>query len=102
MSAEPLLYVVSGRRGPGHHDVVMPGTFLDADEERAFVARLEQSPPELVVLPIGPFDNEPSRAVWRSAPQTMAWVARHYSLVGDDPARYLLLQRRPRREFPGR
>ncbi len=100
MSAEPLLYVMSGRRGPGHFDVVMPGTFRDAEEEREFLARLRRSPPELVVVPGRPFDNEPSRALWRSAPQTIDWVSRHYSLVSEDPARYLLLQRLPRREFP--
>ena len=30
-----MFHVVSGRPGPGHADIVMPGTFLDEAEERA-------------------------------------------------------------------
>ena len=66
------------RRGPGGADVVMPGTFLNAEEERAFVARLERSPPGLVITYRKPFDEMPSRALVQWAPELAAWVRERY------------------------
>jgi hypothetical protein len=69
----------------------MPGTFLDESEERAFVARLEESPPALVVVPRLPFDLMASRAVSRHAPSLTRWIRSRYveHLVGE---RYVLLR----------
>ena len=78
MSASPIFHVLSGRTGPGLLDVIMPGTFLTEEAERAFVERLEAAPPELVLLRRQPFDGMPERAVRRIAPQTSAWVALRY------------------------
>lgn len=78
LTASPLLYVLAERNGPGHADLVMPGTFLDETEERAFLARLEAHPPALVVWPTLPFDHRPQRSVDRSAPLVTAWVRAHY------------------------
>lgn len=77
-SAAPLLQVIAGRLGPGYLDLVMPGTFLDEAEERAFVARLDAAPPALVIWPERPFDEIPARAVVQSAPLLARWVQTHY------------------------
>lgn len=82
LAAAPLFYVLSGRRGPGHADVVMPGTFFDAREQRAFLRRLREAPPALVIAPVLPFDGRADRAVWRTAPRLVRWVRRHYRAVG--------------------
>jgi hypothetical protein len=78
LSASSLLHVGGERRGPGGADVVMPGTFLDVEEERAFVARLEQSTPKLVIAYRKPFDEMPSRALANWAPELAAWVSERY------------------------
>ena len=78
LTASPLLLVLAERRGPGGPDLVMPGTFLDPDEERAFVARLEARPPAVVIWPEQPFDGIAERGVQHTAPQLAAWVAAHY------------------------
>ena len=98
LSAESLLYVISERMGPGSSDIIMPGTFLDSDEERAFIARLEQDPPSLVIVRAIAFDDMRSRAVGRTAPLLMDWIARRYAVTGD-PEDYLMLTPRPVREF---
>jgi len=98
LSAESLLYVLSERMGPGSSDIVMPGTFLDSDEERAFISRLEQDPPALVIARVTAFDDMRSRAVGRTAPLLMDWIARRYAATGD-PEDYVMLIPRPLREF---
>jgi hypothetical protein len=98
LSAVPLLYVLAERPGPGGQDILMPGTFLDEEEELAFVARLEQAPPAVVVLREKPFDDDESRAVGRTAPRMMQWIARHYAVVGD-PEDFLLFRWREPRDF---
>jgi hypothetical protein len=95
LSFSPLFYVVSGRRGPGGADVVMPGTFLDESEERAFLAHLEREPPALVLRPRRDFDEDPERSLERSAPLLAQWVAERYQgrrILG----RFLLMVPRPR------
>jgi hypothetical protein len=78
LAFSPLLLVAAGRRGPGGADVVMPGTFLDEAEERAFLARLEREPPALVIRPRRDFDERPERSLERSAPLLARWVAERY------------------------
>jgi hypothetical protein len=75
----PLFHVLADRAGPGGLDVVMPGTFLDAAEEAAFVARLQAAPPAAVIWPAQPFDGRPERDVRRTAPLVARWVQNHYA-----------------------
>jgi len=82
LSASSLFHVLSGRRGPGHADVVMPGTFLDEAEERRFVARLEARPPTVVIYPGWLFDERKDRAVQASAPILWQWVKARYDRIG--------------------
>ncbi len=91
LGPESLFYVLSGRRGPGHADVIMPGTFLAESEELAFLARLEQAPPALIVVPRLPFDLMASRAVSVQAPAITRWIRRRYveHVTGE---RYVLLR----------
>lgn len=79
----PLLHVLSGRRGPGHADVVTPGVFADPEEERRFVERLESAPPVLVLWPDGPFDGLASRSLEVTAPRLSHWVKAHYAPARD-------------------
>jgi hypothetical protein len=74
----PLFHVLADRPGPGGLDVVMPGSFLDAAEEEAFVARLAAAPPAAVIWPAQPFDGRPDRDVRRTAPRVAHWVQAHY------------------------
>jgi hypothetical protein len=90
-SAAPLLHVLSGRPGPGGPDLVIPGTFLDASEERAFIERLEGAPPALVVAPARPFDRDVDRAVQVTAPRLTRWVKDHYRAIGPGEHSLLLL-----------
>jgi hypothetical protein len=103
LSASSLFHVLSSRRGPGYADVIMPGTFLTDAEELAFVARLEASPPALVIWPGKPFDDDPARAADRAAPRVVAWVRENYKQLGPTARFTLMLPRaaplaRPRSE----
>jgi hypothetical protein len=82
LSASPLLFVLAGRFGPGYADLVMPGTFLSEEEERMFIARLEQNPPALVIFPGWLFDGQRERSVQMSSPLLTAWVTSRYERVG--------------------
>jgi hypothetical protein len=82
LSASPLLFVLAGRFGPGYADLVMPGTFLSEEEERMFIARLEQNPPALVIFPGWLFDGQKERSVQMSSPLLTAWVTSRYERVG--------------------
>jgi hypothetical protein len=82
LSASSLFYVLSGRRGPGQADIIMPGTFLDEAEERRFVERLEADPPAVVVYPGWIFDDRRDRAVQVSAPLVWEWVRARYERIG--------------------
>jgi hypothetical protein len=79
LTASSLLLVVSERHGPGFYDVLMPGTFLTEEEERAFVASLERSPPALVIAERVPFDRSASRSLRAWAPLVHRWVAERYA-----------------------
>jgi hypothetical protein len=83
LGPQSLFYVLSGRRGPGRSDVLMPGTFLSDREELAFLERLEQTPPSLIVRPQWPFDLMVSRSLRSTAPRLDAWVKQRYALQGD-------------------
>lgn len=74
----PLLHVLTDRNGPGYGDVVTPGVFANPDDERAFVERLEQAPPALVIWPSHPFDWMRSRSITVIAPRVSRWVMEHY------------------------
>jgi hypothetical protein len=86
MGQVPLFYPLTGRSGPGHADVVIPGTFATSRDESAFVERLEKNPPALVVWSGAPFDHDPNRHARRASPILSNWVRRHYrkSGIGDD------------------
>jgi 4-amino-4-deoxy-L-arabinose transferase-like glycosyltransferase len=84
LSAQPMLYVRKGWMGPGWFDVVMPGTFIDDEEEIRFLAHVRASRPSGVVWPDGPFDDRPERAVEVVAPRVARWAKR---LGGEDPQR---------------
>lgn len=93
LSASSLVYVLAQRLGPGHADVVMPGTFLSDAEEIAFLARLQAAPPALVVWPGKHFDEDPERSVQRSAPRVARWVQRHYRRLGPPDPFVLMVPR---------
>lgn len=78
LSASPILHVLADRPGPGHADVVMPGTFHDASEEQAFLARVRDAAPAAVVLPRQDFDRDPRRGLEATAPRLLAWVRERY------------------------
>jgi hypothetical protein len=78
LNATPIVHLFTGRRGPGHADVMMPGTLLDAKEEDAFLQRLEARPPAVVLPAREPFDDIPERAVERTAPRIMQWLSENY------------------------
>ena len=82
LSASSLFYVLSNRMGPGQADVIMPGTFLDASEERGFLRVLDANPPALVIFPGWIFDERKDRAVQRSSPLLWQWVKARYALAG--------------------
>jgi hypothetical protein len=90
----PLLHVVTGRNGPGYFDVVTPGTFMNPTEERGFIARLEASPPALVLWPSRDFDRMPSRSIQTTAPLLSKWVDEHYQEPNPRHRRFLLVPRR--------
>lgn len=94
LSASSLFHVLSGLPGPGYADIVMPGTFLDADEERAFVARLEAAPPTVVVFPGWRFDDRADRAVQAASPLLWKWVAERYERIGPYERFVLFLDKR--------
>jgi hypothetical protein len=78
LSNAPLLHVVTGRNGPGYIDVVTPGVFMNQDEERRLIRRMEAQPPALVIWPEHDFDRMPSRSIRVTAPLLSAWVRKHY------------------------
>jgi hypothetical protein len=90
----PLLHVVTGRSGPGYFDVVTPGTFMSEAEERDFIARLDASPPALVLWPSRDFDRLPSRSIQATAPLVSEWVTEHYQEPDPRYRRFLLVPRR--------
>jgi hypothetical protein len=93
LGPQSLFHVLTGRLGPGQSDILMPGTFLSVDEEKAFLERLERTPPALVVLPQWPFDLMPTRSLASTAPRLVDWVRKRYSLQGDHQRFGLLLPR---------
>ena len=78
----PMLYVLTGRMGVGYSDIIMPGTFMDDEEEKAFLRRLRESPPDLVVWPHIPFDRMPERGLSYTAPRIVRWVRQNYEIKG--------------------
>lgn len=81
LSPSPFLYVLAQRRGPGYRDTVIPGTFYDADDEEAFVKRLEATPPKLAIWPHKIFDDMQERSLSTVAPRLVDWVRQNYEPV---------------------
>ncbi len=80
LSASPMLYVISGRTGPGYYDIVMPGTFLKRVDELRFIKRLRESPPMLVIWPMKIFDRMSKRGLRHIAPALVRWVLANYEV----------------------
>lgn len=99
LSAAPLFYLLTGRLGPGTRDVVMPGIFLAAAEEQAFLEGLEANPPAAVIWPERPFDDQPSRSIWKTAPRVAAWVAERYRPLPHQK-RWIVMLPKPRPGAP--
>jgi hypothetical protein len=78
LSAGPLFQVLMQRMGPGYIDVISPGIFLSAREEKLFVARLAVSPPHRVIWPRTAFDRKTKRTIHSYAPRVAAWVRANY------------------------
>ncbi len=97
LAFSPLVYVLAGRLGPGYHDVLMPGSFLDEAEEIAFVRRLDADPPAMVFWPVQQeFDRMPERALRRQAPHLANWIFGRYELL-DPPVLSLARLKRLKR-----
>jgi hypothetical protein len=95
MDNVPVYHVLTRRMGPGRSDVIMPGTFRNEQEERAFLALCEEDPPAAVIWEEKPFDGMPERSVERTAPLVAAWVKERYEPVGAGVYRTVWFPRRP-------
>jgi len=95
LTGAPLFYPLTGRLGPGFLDVVSPGSFMSAAEERAFVERLADQPPAAVLWPRDDFDDMEQRSLSASAPLVSAWVRRKYREHRVIDRYAVLLPRRP-------
>jgi hypothetical protein len=100
LAHSPLIHVLTGRRGPGHGDVVTPGVFADPEVERRFVERLRSAPPTLVLWPRRPFDGRADRALDVHAPHLARWVRNHYVPAERERTRALILRRRRLSDAP--
>jgi hypothetical protein len=98
LTASPMLLVATGRLGPGYRDVVMPGTFVDEEEEMLFLKRLEATPPVLVLWPLRVFDAMPERSIRRFAPRVVKWVLTRYEMHAFDDEIAFLRPNRPGEE----
>jgi hypothetical protein len=100
LTSSPMVHVLADRNGPGGADIIMPGTFLDAEEERVFIERLERSPPRLVLWPVHPFDrHESDRRFAVFQPVLADWVRTRYE-PGPKFGRFRLMLPRPPGEPP--
>ncbi|MEN8183508.1 MAG: hypothetical protein ABFS46_13350, partial [Myxococcota bacterium] len=95
LGPQSMFHVLTGRRGPGRADVLMPGTFRGEAEERVFLAQLERDPPAVVIRPQWPFDFQVARSLAHTAPRVNDWVEARYELRGDADRFGLLLPRKP-------
>jgi len=91
LSASPGFHALADRGGPGHLDLIIPGTFLEPEEEEAFLGRLRRAPPALVVWPSKPFDRSHLRGLDVVAPRVSAWVRDNYRARGGDDGRWVLM-----------
>jgi hypothetical protein len=85
MSYAPGFYVAADRSGPGWFDVIMPGTFMSEDEERFFIGKLMEDPPEVIIILDRHFDDMPERSLRRIAPRVTPWLLRRYAVVEQIP-----------------
>ncbi len=95
LTAAPMFYVLANRNGPGYFDVIMPGTFVSAEEEESFLARLQDKPPAAILWPRHPFDGMTERSIAATAPRVTAWVEERYEPVWPErPLERILLKPR--------
>ena len=78
LSGRPYLFTTGEFTGPGHFDVVMPGTFLDEEEERRFVGLLRADPPDGVYWSDRAFDEREERSVHVTAPLLSRWARERF------------------------
>lgn len=78
LSTAPMFHALSGRPGPGHSDIIMPGTFFKPSDQAAFLQLLEADPPKAVLWPVRDFDDMESRSARSVAPDIVAWVEARY------------------------
>jgi len=90
LTASPIYLLLANRRGYAAPDIVMPGTFLTPEEEAAFIQRVLDNPPALVIWPKRPFDRDPARAVEITTPQLTEWVKTRYERWGLLRRHYLM------------
>jgi hypothetical protein len=76
------LFVLTGRNGVAFSDPLIPGSFLEDEEEARYLAALVHDPPAVVLRPETPFDRDPERAIEKLAPRMIAWVDANYHVVG--------------------
>ena len=81
MGPTPIFHALTGRLGPGYYDVIMPGTFLDEEDEAWFLDHVRKNPPAAVVWPRRKFDGMDSRSVQRIAPRLSNWVRKKYQAL---------------------
>ena len=82
LSVSPMYLVLANRRGYDAPDIVMPGTFLTPEEERAFMDQVKRNPPALVIASKKPFDRNPEKAVSVTFPELHEWVEANYQMWG--------------------
>jgi len=93
LTSSPVLFPFSDRLGPGYADTFMPGTFLDAAEEEAYLARLRAAPPKLALVPLQPFDGMEERSLERTFPRISAWVFENYRAIDSSDRRLVMVPR---------
>lgn len=98
LSASPLLYVLSGRSGPGEFDIVMEGTFTSRHQEQSFIERVQEAFPALIIWPLRDFDLQPVRGVKNTAPQLVRWVEWNYEIGAYDEQFAYMFPRHPSTE----
>jgi hypothetical protein len=96
LSTAPMFHALTGRPGPGHSDIIMPGTFVKESDQAAFLRRLEATPPAVVLWPVQHFDQMESRSARAVAPEVVDWVEARYR-PGETTHKFQLWLPRPKR-----
>lgn len=91
MAETPMFHVLTGRLGPGYFDVMMPGTFMNDEEELWFLERLKADPPGAVIWPARSFDDMPERDATVTAPRISEWVRANYEMAKGKQHRWYVM-----------